>query len=402
MKKVLVYYRHFGKTLGGGEYLPLTFISEMQKVSEVTLALNWTENVESAAEFFGIEIDFSKLKTVKVMPENFHDTNNSIWLSFYRFRKLKKLAKEADLCISLANIMDFGKPAHHFLITLDLGDSEFAHYLKTGRQTRRSPGAALKNFINTTLRHLLGMRTKREIICDPEEHIYPNSNFVDKQLRDFYGTARTRVFYPPTIFDMPVLDVPRDPLKVVYIGRVAPSKRIEDIIEIVKLARERSGENITLEIAGHLLCGDYRQKLEKCAGNAGWVKFPGILFGEKKAEFLLSGSFAVHTMTAEAFGISITEYLKAGLIPVVPDIGGACEVVGSPELSFRTNEDAAGILVKLLRDPEFRERQSRYCAKRAERFSKQIYLENQHQLLAEILGAAGPAPESNSEFIKTT
>lgn len=397
MKKVLIYYRHFGKSLGGGEFLPLIFISEMQKDCEVTLALNWTENVEAAAEFFGIKIDFSKLKIIKVMPENFHDSGNNIWQSFYRFRKLKKLAKNADLCISMANIMDFGKPAHHFLISLEIGDSEFGHYLKTGKHIRRSPAAALKNLFNITLRHLLGMRSKREIFCNPEEHIYSNSHFVDKLIRDFYGTVRTRVFYPPTIFDMPALNVSRDPLKVVYIGRVLPAKRIDDIIEIVKLAREWSGENITLEIAGHLN-QDYRQELDDLSGNAEWIKFPGVLFGEKKAEFLLSGSFAVHTMTTEAFGISITEYLKAGLIPVVPDTGGACEVVGSPELSFRTNEDAAGILVKLLRDPEFRERQSRYCAKRAELFSKRIYMENQHRLLKEILKTDASDSESSEKL----
>ena len=387
MKKVLIYYRYFGKTLGGGEFLPLTFIAELQSQCEVTLALDWTDNFEQAVDFFGIPIDVSKVKLVKVMPKNFHGTTNNRWLSFYRFLKLRKLAKTADICISMANIMDFGKPANHFLITLDVGDPDFCDFLKnrthSGKCSRRS---SLKQFFNTVLRHLLGMRSKREIFHDPRERIFPNSRFVNDLLVDFYGASSTEVFYPPTIFEFPPAHAARDPLKVVYLGRVAPSKRIEDIISVVKLARERSGEDLTLDITGHVT-PEYLKKLNSIFSGCTWIRFNGPVHGQAKADFLLSGSFAVHSLRSEAFGISITEYLKAGLIPVVPDEGGACEVAGNPELSFRSIDEAADILVKLLKDPDFRKRQSLYCAKRAELFSKQHYLENQHRLLTEILNA---------------
>ena len=92
-------------------------------------------------------------------------------------------------------------------------------------------------------------------------------------------------------------------------------------------------------------------------------------------------------MREEAFGISITEYLKAGLIPIVPDEGGACEVIDNRELVFHTSEEAADILVKLLNDAEFRERQRRRCEERAGVFSKAAYLERQHKLLKDIVEA---------------
>jgi len=395
VKKVLIYYRYFGKTLGGGEFLPLTVIAELQKTCEVTLALDWTDNVDCAVEVFGIPVDLPRLKLVKVMPKRFHNNQNGVLLSFYRFRRLKQLAKDADLCISMANIMDFGKPAHHFLITIDLGDAEFSEYV-------RNPAAvdphrrrfSLKRLLGTALRHLLGMRTKREIIGNPEEHIYPNSRYTADLIRNFYGAFNGEVFYPPTIFEFPSEPVQRDPLKVVYLGRVTAAKRIGDIIEIVKLARERSGADITLSIAGHLGSKTYEEKLNRLTAGMDWVSFPGKLFGTQKADFLRSGSFAVHTTRQEAFGISITEYLKAGLIPIVPDEGGACEVVDSPELSFRNNDEAADILVRLLNDPDFRERQSRRCAERAGQFTKQVYQEKQTRLLHRLVEAAGSEKKS--------
>jgi hypothetical protein len=46
----------------------------------------------------------------------------TIWYSRYRCKQLKKLAAGADVCISTSNIMDFGRPAHHFITVIDIGD----------------------------------------------------------------------------------------------------------------------------------------------------------------------------------------------------------------------------------------------------------------------------------------
>ncbi len=172
-------------------------------------------------------------------------------------------------------------------------------------------------------------------------------------------------------------------MKIVYLGRINSEKRIPDIIRIVEMARAISGLDLKLSIAGRMdstsLSGEIEQKE--------WISFPGALYGEAKSAFLLSATYAIHAMREEAFGISVTEYLKAGLIPVVPDEGGACEVVGNRELVFHTNEEAAGILVKLLNNPEFRERQRRLCEERAKCFSEAAYLERQHKLLKGIIEA---------------
>ena len=67
------------------------------------------------------------------MPKDYVPTSQNMFLSFRRFRVLKKLAKSADICIASDNIMDFGRPAHHFLSSAAFGDSGFTDYVNTGR-----------------------------------------------------------------------------------------------------------------------------------------------------------------------------------------------------------------------------------------------------------------------------
>ena len=389
-KKAVVYYRYYGLKHGGADYLPLTLISELQETCDVTLALDWEGYFDLALQFYGIPIDKSRLLIVILMPKNYMPTKQNMFYSLWRFRKLKKLAKDADICIATDNIMDFGKPAHHFLSSAAFGDSGFVEYVNTHVIPKTVPlSRRLHDFGDLCLRRMLGMRTRRDIISSPREHIYPNSNFMAGLLQEYYGSFNGTVFYPPTVFDFDhsVNADERDPLKIVYIGRLEAQKRLADIVEIVERAREASGKNLTLSFAGHPYSEAYREKLEKMRSDKPWIDFPGELHGEGKSAFLQSATYAVHAMREEAFGISITEYLKAGLIPIVPDEGGACEVVDTPELAFHTNEEAASILVKLQNDAEFRERQRRRCEERAKAFSKAAYLERQHKLLKDIVGA---------------
>ena len=83
------------------------------------------------------------------------------------------------------------------------------------------------------LRPMLGVRSTRKILADRRERIYPNSHYVEKLMRDFYGDFNSTIFYPPTTF-APGADVPRDPLRVICLGQIFPEKRVAEMIGIVK------------------------------------------------------------------------------------------------------------------------------------------------------------------------
>ena len=217
MKKVLLYY-HFSCTRGGGDFLPLSFLEELHRIADVTLAVDVERGFEEAVELFGFHLDRSRFRVVPVMPPGYTIARHNIWHSRYRCMRLKKLAAGADIRISASNIMDFGLPAHHFINVIDIGDDDFADHVN-GR--RPSFGTKLRRRLqDRVLKPLSGMRTKWDTIGDPREHIYPNSEYVNRLLRGYYPPFNGTVFYPPTAFEPGPVSVPRDPLKIVYLGRI--------------------------------------------------------------------------------------------------------------------------------------------------------------------------------------
>ena len=386
MKKVLLYY-NFSFSFGGGDFLPLSFIAELQNACDLTVALDRADGLRQAADLYGIAIDPSAFKVEQVTPKGYDIKRHNAYLSLYRARRLKKLARKADLCISLSNITDFGRPAHHFMNMLAFGDNAFTAYVKSGSKTsRKGLSGTFRSVAGSIFRAILGMRTKSRIIRDPKERVYPHSRFVQRLMTEFYGPFNSTVFYPPTLFAVRDPSVRRDPRKVVCIGRILREKRITDIINIVRRARILSNQDLTLHIAGRIDQEPaYGETLRKIALQERWVVLAGALYGKEKEEFLTSGTYAVHAERDEAFGISVAEYLVAGLVPVVPDEGGSCEVVSNPDVTYHTNEDAAQILARLLADADFRIRQQTSCAARAKFFSRDAYLARQRELLRGIL-----------------
>lgn len=387
MKNVLIYYS-FSFSFGGGEHLPLSLIASLQKISNLTVALDMASNLERAAKLFEIDIDMSRLRVVQVTPPGYNPQKHNVFVSLYRSRQLKKLAKDADVCLSTANVMDFGKPAHHFINMLAFGDDAFTAYVRNPNiSVQLGVLKKIKKFLfENVLRLILKMRSQKNIICDKREHIYPNSHFVEKLMTDFYGPFNSTVFYPPTLFEPKTDNVARDPLNVVYIGRIVPEKRITELIDIVEKVRAATGLPVKFHIAGRLnQTPSYGEKLTKMAEKRDWLKLVGALYSEEKENFLLSGTYAIHAERDEAFGISVAEYLKAGNIVVVPEEGGACEVVNNPALTYKTDEEAVAILVRLLSDETFRSAQGRLCSERARIFSRNAYLERQSELLRQII-----------------
>ena len=390
MKKVLIYFTQFARELGGSEYMPLLFISELQKSCEVTLALNWPSDVENAAKLCGIPVDMTRLKVVLVKPKSNFLRKLDAVLPFYRTKQLKKLAKDADICISTVNMFDFGKPAHHFIYFMRMfGDNAFNDFFMHRKPLTGMP--LLKRKLRTLLaenilRPMLGIRSTRTILRDRRERIYPTSRYVEETMQAFYGPFNSTVFYPPTIFRFHGSQAVRDPLRVNCLGRISPDKKIDEIIRIVQGAREKTGLDISLHIGGLLDESPFSAELRKTASENSWIHLHGAVYREEKEAFLLSGTYAIHAERDEAFGISVTEYLKAGNITLVPDEGGSQEIVDTPALTYHDRDDAVRILVKLLNDPAFREEQKKSCAVRAEEFSGENYRKRQSRLLAEIVG----------------
>lgn len=389
MKRALIYFTKFDSALGGGEYLPLLMARELQKSHAVTLALDWASDVPRAARTLGVDLDTDRLAVVVLKPKARLLRRIDAAFPVFSTRRLQRLARRADICLSAANPADFGKSAHHFVYLLrTIGDTAFRDFLahapaKTSlARLRRRARAFLADKI---LRPLLGVRSTRQILADPRERIYPPSRYVETVMTDFYGPFRSEVFYPPTVFAPEGVAATRDPLKVVYIGQIFPEKKVAEIIAIVERARAATGLGLTLALAGPIRETPYAAHIRALVAARPWATLVGGVYGSDKAAFLASGTYALHAERDEAFGISVTEYLKAGAVAIVPDEGGTAEIVDTPDLAYRTDDDAVRILVRLLTDDGFRAAQQRHCAARARRFAFDAYAASQTRLLERIV-----------------
>ena len=142
MKKVLLYHKQLTSLLGGGTFQPLMFLAELQKRCDVTLALNEGTDLAAVARMADIGLDTAKVRVVVLdpPPESRLHRFPSL-LALRRARRLKRLAREADVCISTANVADFGKPGHHFIYLLSqFGGAAFYDYLMQTKG-RRGCGA---------------------------------------------------------------------------------------------------------------------------------------------------------------------------------------------------------------------------------------------------------------------
>ena len=390
--RALLYHRQLTSLLGGGTFQPLAFIAELQKTCDIVLALDEATDLAAVARMAGIGIDAAKVAVVALNPSGAFLRRHPALLALVRARRLKRLAKDADICISTANVVDFGKPAHHFVYLLSLfGGHAFYDYLMRPRGRlgiRRAYRRFTTALYENVAKPLFGLRPLKKIISDPRERIYPTSKYVEGIVEGFYGPFNSHVFYPPTIFEFGEATVPRDPLLAIYVGRIFAPKRIVELVETVSRARALTGKDLKLHIAGKLTDDPYVARLRSLAAERPWMKLVGPVYGKEKEAFMLSATYALHAERDEAFGIAVAEYLKAGCIPVVPDEGGPQEIVASPALAFRTTEDAARTLARLLEDDAFRDAQRRHCAARAREFTVDAYRARQRALVARILHPA--------------
>jgi glycosyltransferase involved in cell wall biosynthesis len=74
-----------------------------------------------------------------------------------------------------------------------------------------------------------------------------------------------------------------------------------------------------------------------------YVSFEINLNFEEIVQSMCMAKIYLHTMPGESFGISTVEAMSAGLIPVVPDIGGHTEFVPQ-SYQFDTLEKASEII----------------------------------------------------------
>ena len=393
MKSILVYFTGFSRQIGGSEALVFLLLREMQARYDVTLALQhtWLDPF-AAAEMYGLPLDRSRIKVVLLDKAPGLLAKMDRHLKFLWMRRLRKMGPRFDICISCANPVDFGRPGKHFVFMLSLDNAFKAFIWKEHPRGREWLRYRTLRFRDCLARMLAGARTAASVVRDGREVVLPNSCYAKRCIENYYHCKVHEAFYPPTLFEAGkrfsrverVARAEGGSLSIVSLGRIGPEKRPLEMVEIVKNARNQSGLDFKLRLVGHCSNAYLKKRLAELTVDNPWLRVYDAVVGTAKAEMLASCSFALHACNVEAFGISITEYMKAGLVPIVPREGGSSEVVGLDSLVYENEEEAADILIRLATDNAFYNECLSHCTNRAKLFTADAYLRRQKDLFEEL------------------
>ncbi|MBV8032491.1 MAG: glycosyltransferase family 4 protein [Betaproteobacteria bacterium] len=117
----------------------------------------------------------------------------------------------------------------------------------------------------------------------------------------------------------------REPLRLLYLGRLAGGKGLEEIVEAMALLRAR-GVPATLCIAGS---GPMETALRERVGalDLAGVSFAGAAYGAHKVALLAEADVLVLPSHAEGLPYAVLEAMAAGVVPVVTPVGALPDVI---------------------------------------------------------------------------
>lgn len=153
---------------------------------------------------------------------------------------------------------------------------------------------------------------------------------------------------------------------LLYVGRMAPEKRTEILIEAFPRIREAFGDSVALVLVGD---GPLLPGIREAATEG--VYCLGYRTGLALAEAYACGDIFVFPSDTETFGNVVTEAMASGLPVVAPDKGGVTETVIPGETGILTEPRDVDAVVeatlRLLRDRELRARLAKGAREAAER-----------------------------------
>jgi len=131
-----------------------------------------------------------------------------------------------------------------------------------------------------------------------EEVVVP-SETIGERMATYYDRTQDCVIHPPV--DTASYRNDGDEGYLLYLGRLAPMKRVDELVEAL------SGTDYRLVVAGE---GPARDALERCAGSN--VEFLGYVSDKRKRALLASCTGLVFNSDREAFGIVPIEANASG------------------------------------------------------------------------------------------
>ena len=373
LRRIAVVHPLFG--WGGTESVCSWVLQALQDDYKVTL-LTFDKEVtlERLNKFYGTSIDPEKVEIMRLKVPKTLGTNMSrfaLLRQHYMMRVCKNLKDNFDIFFSTYNEMDFGKHGIQyvhfpFFVGYDYSRLKEETYSKIWYH-RPNPVRKIYEIIGHKISDFNINRVLKNLTL-------VNSMWTAQIFESAYK-VKPRVLYPPVF--VPASEVKKYSLPVedremgfVAVGRIEPTKRYLEIIEIIKKVRE-SGINVHLHIVGKP--GNERYFKEVVAlseGNTDWLFVETDLNREQLTQLLGSHRYGIHGKVNEHFGIAIAEMIKLGVLPFIHNSGGQVEIVEIDELRYNDVDDAVKKIIHVLKNPELEKDLRVKMSQRAETFSE--------------------------------
>jgi glycosyltransferase involved in cell wall biosynthesis len=216
-----------------------------------------------------------------------------------------------------------------------------------------------------------------------------NSEYTRNTIFNTYGIDNAIILYPPVDVDtirnltLSANDERED--TVLVVSRIDPLKKIENAINLAKLLKENKiGKG--MKIVGNLDLYHYNYycHIKKTIKDFNLIDFVTLEINtsfDKLLSFMKKSKVYFHPSPGEHFGISIVESMSAGLIPIVPDIGGPTEFV-APKYHYNTIKQAAQIISSVFDIPNS---ERNWISNSTNRFSTSNYIKGFQHIVNKLL-----------------
>ena len=209
-----------------------------------------------------------------------------------------------------------------------------------------------------------------------------NSDWTGAHYRSRHG-CETITLYPPVRGGFP--DVPWEARDDTFmaIGRFAPEKDLEKVIDILVLVR-RERPDVRLLLVGNRENAGYARRLTARVRREGdWITVREDLPRDELEREVARHRYGLHGMAEEHFGMAPAEMVAAGCVVFVPRGGGQMEIVGDEaRLLYDDREDAARKILEVLHDADAQAALRRHLAARRALFTAERFMARIREIVA--------------------
>jgi glycosyltransferase involved in cell wall biosynthesis len=218
--------------------------------------------------------------------------------------------------------------------------------------------------------------------------VLTNSQFSRKAIMSAFPSSQIQIIYPPVdvdIFRKYSLESNERKDITLVISRIHPDKEIEKALSLARILKKKNiGKHMI--IVGSLIRRNvsyirYLANLIKEWDIDDYVILKPNTPLDELFKLMHKAKVYFHPKSGEHFGMSIVESMAAGLVPVVPNIGGQTEFVPQ-KFHFKSLDEAANIITSSFALSQLERRDISDCVTK---FSTSNYIKKFQTLLSEKL-----------------